>query len=48
MELKKQGIVVTVACPGWIRTGLLQTELNGQKVKFSQLAEAEKDNLEME
>lgn len=39
MELKSKGIVVTAACPGWIKTELLQTELNGQKVSFPHLAE---------
>lgn len=41
MELKGKGIVVTVACPGWIKTDLLQTEINGHKVKFPHLAEPE-------
>lgn len=41
MELKDTGIVVTVACPGWIKTELLQTEMNGHKVKFPHLADAE-------
>ena len=27
MELKDRGIVVTVACPGWVKTELLQTEM---------------------
>lgn len=39
MELKERGIVVTVACPGWIKTDLLQTERNGHKIKFPHLAE---------
>lgn len=39
MELKDKGIGVTVACPGWIRTELLQTEMNGRKVSFPHLAE---------
>lgn len=39
MELKDKGIVVTVACPGWIKTELLQTEMNGQQVSFPHLAE---------
>ncbi len=39
MELKESGIVVTVACPGWIKTDLLQTEMNGYKIKFPHLAE---------
>jgi len=40
MELEGSGITVTVACPGWIKTELLATELNGHKVKFPHLAEA--------
>lgn len=39
MELKGSGIVVTVACPGWIQTDLLQSEMNGHKIKFPHLAE---------
>lgn len=39
MELKEKGISVTVACPGWVKTELLQTEMNGQKVDFPHLAE---------
>lgn len=39
MELKGSGIVVTVACPGWIQTDLLQSEMNGHKIKFPYLAE---------
>lgn len=42
MELEKQGIIVTVACPGWVKTELLQTEMNGHKVKFPHLADAKK------
>lgn len=41
MEIEKQGIVVTVTCPGWVKTELLQTEMNGHKVEFPHLAEAE-------
>lgn len=41
MELKPKGIVVTAVCPGWIKTDLLQTEMNGHKIKFPHLAEAE-------
>ncbi len=40
-ELKEKGIVVTVACPGWIKTDLLQSEINGHKTKFPHLAEPE-------
>lgn len=39
IEIKDKGIVVTVVCLGWIKTELLQTELNGQKVTFPHLAE---------
>lgn len=39
MELKEKGIVVTAACPGWIKTDLLQTEMNGHKIKFPHLAQ---------
>lgn len=39
MELKEKGIVVTAVCPGWIKTELLQTEMNGHKVEFPHLAE---------
>lgn len=39
MELEERGITVTAACPGWIKTDLLQTEMNGHKVKFPHLAE---------
>ncbi len=38
-ELKDRGISVTVVCPGWIKTELLQTEQNGRKVKFPHLAQ---------
>ena len=41
LELQEKGIVVTAACPGWIKTELLQTEINGQKVHFPHLAEPE-------
>ena len=40
VELKAQGIKVMVACPGWIKTDLLETERNGIKVEFPHLAEA--------
>lgn len=45
IELKEKGIGVTVTCPGWIKTDLLQTEMNGYKVKFPHLA-APKDVVE--
>lgn len=40
VELQKTGIKVMVACPGWIKTDLLETERNGVKVAFPHLAEA--------
>ncbi len=39
MELKDKGITVTAECPGWIKTELLQTEINGHKVTFPHLAD---------
>lgn len=41
LELQERGIVVTAACPGWIQTDLLQTEMNGHKIKFPHLAQAD-------
>lgn len=41
MELKDRGIIVTAACPGWIKTDLLQKEINGYKIKFPHIAEAD-------
>lgn len=40
-ELNERGIIVTAACPGWIQTDLLQTEMNGHKIKFPHLAKAD-------
>ncbi|HKM35955.1 MAG TPA: SDR family NAD(P)-dependent oxidoreductase [Lachnospiraceae bacterium] len=40
LELESMGITVTVVCPGWIKTDLLQTERNGVKIAFPHLAEA--------
>ena len=39
MELKDKGIVVTAVCPGWVKTELLQTEINGKRITFPHLAE---------
>jgi short-subunit dehydrogenase len=38
IELKGTGISVTVACPGWTKTDLLEKERNGQEVKFPGMA----------
>ncbi len=38
VELEGTGIVVTVACPGWIRTDLLEEERNGHAIKFPGMA----------
>lgn len=38
----KQIAIITAACPGWIKTELLATELNGHKVRFPHLASADK------
>jgi short-subunit dehydrogenase len=37
-ELKGTGIVSTVACPGWIKTELLEMERNGKQVHFPAIA----------
>jgi short-subunit dehydrogenase len=34
VELKHTGIISTVACPGWIKTDLLESERNGQVIHF--------------
>lgn len=39
LELKERGITVTAVCPGWIKTDLLQTEMNGHTIKFPHLAQ---------
>jgi len=41
VELRGTGIVCTVACPGWIKTELLETERNGKQVHFPAMALAE-------
>lgn len=41
MELKGTGIVSTVACPGWIKTELLEIERNGKRIHFPAIALSE-------
>ena len=41
VELRGTGIVCTVACPGWIKTELLEPERNGKQVHFPAMALAE-------
>jgi short-subunit dehydrogenase len=41
VELKKTGIVSTAACPGWIKTELLDMERNGKQVRFPAIAASE-------
>ena len=38
VELKDTGIICTVACPGWIKTDLLESEYNGKKTHFPAMA----------
>ena len=38
VELKGKGIVSTVACPGWIKTELLELERNGKQIYFPAIA----------
>lgn len=38
VELKSTGIIVTVACPGWVKTDLLEKERNGHSVRFPGMA----------
>jgi short-subunit dehydrogenase len=38
VELKGTGIVSTVACPGWIKTNLLESERNGKQIHFPAIA----------
>lgn len=38
VELKGTGIVSTVACPGWVKTDLLENERNGKQFKFPAIA----------
>lgn len=38
VELKGTGIISTVACPGWIKTELLEVERNGKKMSFPAMA----------
>ena len=41
VELKNRGIAATVACPGWIKTDLLDSERNGKQIHFPGIASAE-------
>lgn len=41
VELKGTGIVSTVACPGWVRTDLLEYERNGKQISFPGIAPPE-------
>ncbi len=38
VELKDTGIVSTVACPGWVKTDLLESKRNGKQIHFPGLA----------
>jgi short-subunit dehydrogenase len=38
VELKGTGIVSTVACPGWIKTELLEIKRNGKQIHFPAIA----------
>lgn len=40
-ELKSSGIQVTAVCPGWIKTNLIVDTLNGKKVKYPLIDNAE-------
>ncbi len=40
VELKGTGITVTAVCPGWVDTGMLSKEMNGQKIEFPGLVTA--------
>lgn len=42
VELKPLGITATAVCPGWVDTGLLVREINGEKVRFPGIVSAEK------
>lgn len=41
VELKSRGIITTVACPGWIKTDLIEDKRNGKEIQFPALALAE-------
>ena len=38
LELKRTGITSIVACPGWIKTEILETERNGLQIHFPAIA----------
>lgn len=42
VELKQMGITVTAVCPSWVDTKMLTKEMNGKKVKFHGLVNAER------
>ena len=41
VELKGTGIVSTAACPGWIKTNLLEYERNGKRIYFPGIASSD-------
>lgn len=41
VELKSKGIVTTAACPGWVKTNLLDQNRNGKLIRFPALASPE-------
>lgn len=41
VELKGTGIVSTVACPGWVKTDLLDRERNGKQIHFPGIASSD-------
>ncbi len=41
VELKGTGISATVACPGWVKTNLLEYERNGRQIHFPGIASPE-------
>ncbi|MDF2907327.1 MAG: short-chain dehydrogenase/reductase [Herbinix sp.] len=38
VELRGTGIVCTVACPGWVKTELLEQDRNGKQIRFPAIA----------
>lgn len=41
VELKDTGVISTVACPGWIKTDLLESERNGHQIDFPGIVSAD-------
>ncbi len=41
-ELRNTGITATAVCPGWIDTPMLPDEVNGQKVRYPALVQADR------